>query len=243
MKKMNPSQFQLPNEKFLNLFCGLVCILAVCLHFFTPFDVFFQRYFFSSGEWLIPPNEPLFYFTLYTFPKILIVFFGIVGLCAMFYHYFVISFIDDHRRVCILAFLICLALFPVFINILKEILRQPCPRDLQIFGGIYSENLLDFLVQRGNIRCFPGAHASAPFSLLSAKYFFKLDRNRHLFLIFLLPLATLISMYQVLRGVHFLTDIIFTAASAQLFVSFLFYLMVSGRAFFREKLMSLKTRF
>ncbi|MBY0385964.1 hypothetical protein K2X05_12465, partial [bacterium] len=71
-----------------------------------------------------------------------------------------------------------------------------------------------------------------PFSMISAIYLFRDPYYRALFLMSVLPLAFFISMYQVLRGVHFLTDTVFTAAASWLFIQYVHFLV---RKFYKIK--------
>lgn len=207
-----------PLKRVILVFCALMCAFSCWLHFFSPLDLQLQRIFFNNQKWLIDPHDPFFRFFFYDFPKMIIALMALTSLALLILNWFKIVKIHKNKSIGLLTFLICALFFPILINILKDILRQPCPRDLVEFGGPYSGTLFDYLMQRGPIRCFPGAHASAPFSLLGLMYLFEDKYNRGLYLLVLIPLATMISMYQVVRGVHFVSDTTFSAFSAVLFM-------------------------
>lgn len=211
----------------MNIFCIAVCLFSIYLHFFSNVDMQIQQILFSKGSWLISPDDTFFNFFFYLLPKIIVVCCALA--CLLFFLFARIKKrkLNVATKVGLIVVLFCICLYPVFINILKEILRQPCPRDLKQFGGQYSGSMITYLLQHGEIRCFPGAHASAPFSLIAFKYLFTDDYNRALFLIVILPFATLISLYQVFRGVHFVSDTIFTAFGAWVFAD-LAYKLVSN---------------
>lgn len=189
-----------------------------------------QQILFSEGSWLISPEDAFFNFFFYLLPKIIVVCCALACLFFLLFTKFKNRELKVTTRVGLIVVVLCICLYPVFINFLKEIIRQPCPRDLKYFGGQYGGSLLSYFLQRGEIRCFPGAHASAPFSLISFKYLFTDDYNRALFLIVILPIATLISLYQVFRGVHFVSDTVFTAFGAWVFADYAYKLVEKSYA-------------
>lgn len=201
----------------MNTTCVFVALFSFYLHFFSQFDISVQKIFYIDGRWLINPQDPIFYFLFYDLPKLIVILLGL-SCAGLLLRDFRNPQLDTAMKAGLWTVLICLILFPTFINLLKDLLRQPCPRDLKIFGGPVDLDMLQYLVSRGSIKCFPGAHASVPFSLLSVSYLFKDKYYRALFLMSVLPVAFFISMYQVLRGVHFITDTIFTAAISWLFI-------------------------
>ncbi len=213
----------LPLKRYILIFCGAMCAFSCWLHFFSPLDLQLQRIFFSNEKWLIDPHDPFFALFFYDLPKIIIALLALASLVILVLHYFKIVRIQTNKAIGLLTFLLCALFFPILINVLKDILRQPCPRDLLEFGGQFSGTMREYLAQRGPIRCFPGAHASAPFSLLGLFYIFEDKYNRGLYLLVLIPLATMISMYQVVRGVHFVSDTMFSAFSAVLFMEFCYW--------------------
>ncbi len=207
-------------NKIINFLCVILAGLSFYIHFFSNLDVSVQKIFYIDGGWLIHPQDPIFYFLFYDLPKVIVILLGVyclsllgLGLRS--------GQLDRLKKVGLITVLASFILFPTLINLLKDLLRQPCPRDLVIFGGPVDLGMLEYLTSRGPIKCFPGAHASVPFSLLSVVYLFKDKYNRALFLMSVLPTAFFISMYQVLRGVHFITDTTFTAALSWLFIQWM----------------------
>lgn len=214
------------NESRQNYVCFILCILSIYVHFFTNLDLTFQNLLFVEDHWLIAPDDVFFNFVFYIVPKVILVTIGLLSLSALILNLYSGNLLGSDQALCIFTVLISLTFYPILINLMKDVLRQPCPRDLLLFGGHYNSSFLHYLLSRGDLRCFPGAHASAPFSLLALKYFFKDPYDRGLFLMLFLPISFLISLYQVFRGVHFLTDILFTAVFSQIFVSFIYYYLV-----------------
>ena len=101
-----------------------MCAFSCWLHFSSPFDLQLQRIFFSDHKWLIDPHDAFFYFFFYNLPKIIIVFFALTSLVMLILHSFKILRLQQRKTVGLLTFLLCALFFPVFINVLKEILQK-----------------------------------------------------------------------------------------------------------------------
>lgn len=215
--------------------CLGLCGFSFWLHF-SPLDLEIQRLFYYQNQWLIHPDDPLFNAFLYRWPKVLIVIFSVVAFFSLLWNKLSSRKIfSQDRALALVVFLAVLALYPLFINLLKDLMRQPCPRNLVEFGGSVDESLWSYMLAHRDLRCFPGAHAAAPFSLLSFNYFFSDKYNRALYLICVLPLAMIVAMYQVARGVHFVSDTLFTAFCAWPFIEGLHYLVTNKfRTFFKK---------
>lgn len=211
-------------RKVITVFCLCICLLSAWVHFFSDLDLKIQDIFYQNKKWIIDPNDQLFYFLFYDLPKISVVAFAIIALIVVILQRTKVIRLSETKTIGLISFVFCIALFPLFINILKDIFRQPCPRDMIQYGGTYAGTLLEYLKEHGPLRCFPGAHAAAPFSVLGFMYFFKDKYNQALFVLVLIPMASLVSSYQVLRGVHFVSDTIFTAFSAWLFAEFSYFM-------------------
>jgi membrane-associated PAP2 superfamily phosphatase len=69
-------------------------------------------------------------------------------------------------------------------------------------------------------RCFPAAHASGGFALLSLYFLFKKRRNRRLALGFALTLGWLMGGYKMVVGDHFISHTLITMELAWLLINF-----------------------
>lgn len=117
-----------------------------------------------------------------------------------------------HKRP--LAFLILSVLISVIsINLIKKISGVPCPWSVDEFGG--TQHIMHwFNGFNGQSGCFPAGHASAGYAWV-ALYFFALVQRRSLRfhgLFFGLGLGFIYGFAQELRGAHFLSHDIWTAA-------------------------------
>lgn len=199
--------------------CLAVGVWSIWLHFFSPLDTVWQEFFYVDGRWLVDENEPVLKWLLYRIPKIVC---GVVGFIAMvlivldWAKYLTIS---PDRKLGLWTFIVTIIFYPTLVALFKDLIRQPCPRDIMHFGGSYAGTMWDYFLARGQVRCFPGAHASAPFSFLALAYIFRDPANRGLFLFSILPIAFFIGFYQVAKGAHFVSDTICTAAFAWVFIA------------------------
>jgi len=206
-------------ERYTVYACVLIGLWSAWLHFFSPLDGYWQNFFFVDGHWLVDENEPILKWLLYKGPKIICTIVGVAAAVRLAMHFWFKKPLNGQRVAGLLTFVITIAVYPTLIALLKDLIRQPCPRDLVQYGGAYGGSLTDFFLNRGDILCFPGAHASAPFSFLALAFVFTDRANRALFLFVVLPLAFFIGFYQVAKGAHFVSDTICTAAFSWVFIS------------------------
>ena len=121
----------------------------------------------------------------------------------------------------------CMAVIPIVIVLLKHFSEVPCPWRLQDFGAsrLYQHSLAYPLGSGLGGHCFPSAHASAGFALLSL-YFAAYPQSRKKAWLFLLPgivLGASFGFAQQLRGAHFLSHDLWSA-----FLSWILALLVFG---------------
>jgi membrane-associated PAP2 superfamily phosphatase len=168
---------------------------------------------------LVDQNEPILKWLLYRIPKVICAIVGIASILLLVLDYFQRLKLSNERKAGLITFVITIICYPALVSVLKDLIRQPCPRDVLAFGGHYAGTMWDYFVSRGENRCFPGAHASAPFSFLALSYVIVDKANRGLFLFVVLPIAFFIGFYQVAKGAHYVSDTVFTAAFAWVFIS------------------------
>jgi membrane-associated PAP2 superfamily phosphatase len=117
------------------------------------------------------------------------------------------------------AFLVAgLLICPAAVGALKQITNVDCPRDLQHYGGTrpYVELLGDRPDGLPRARCYPGAHASSGFALMSF-YFVLLGTRPKLArrsLAGAILIGAVFSAGQQARGAHFLSHDLMSAALA-----------------------------
>jgi membrane-associated PAP2 superfamily phosphatase len=201
--------------------------LAACLlsFAFTPADLWLQESLYDeSGQtWLWSSADPLARFVFYDGPKGLLLLFA---LCLVLALIFV-------RRLPALApyrsgmriVLLSLVLVPATVAGLKQTNSVGCPRDLALFGGqvAYSGIAEAFLADgpepAARRPCFPAAHASGGFALLSLFFLFKERRNRARAARLALAAGWAMGGYKIVIGDHFLSHTIVSMLLAWLIVN------------------------
>jgi membrane-associated PAP2 superfamily phosphatase len=112
--------------------------------------------------------------------------------------------------------LLCLVFSFTTIALLKRLIPMECPWDLQAFGGTQPWiGLFDARPDRMSPnQCFPAGHASIGYSWLAIYFFLQLIRPRlaHKGLYCSISVGVILGFAQQLRGAHFLSHDIATAA-------------------------------
>jgi membrane-associated PAP2 superfamily phosphatase len=175
------------------------------------FDRNFQDFFFSKNSvWMSDRLSPIFKIALYSGAKYAIV------IATLVLAYFSIR--SDRpskiRKTC--AFIFCMIFIPAFVSFLKSITEIHCPNELIFFDGkVPFRSVFDFdsyklfLKMYGNGNCFPGGHATGGFAFMSS--FFVLEtRHKRKGIIIGFLLGTFMSLYQMMKGAHFLSHNLFT---------------------------------
>ena len=128
---------------------------------------------------------------------------------------------------------LCILLTTVLVGLGKKITNVDCPWDLQRYGGSYPyvhifSDRPDELPRGG---CFPGGHSSGGFSLLAL--YFLLRRYRKDLRWFGLStgaaVGLLFSLGQAVRGAHFLSHDLWSAAIAWTIALLLSRIMLTRR--------------
>ncbi len=127
---------------------------------------------------------------------------------------------------------VSVAISTIVVSLVKKVSGMDCPWDLSMFGG--SRELFGFFdakpVGYRASGCFPAGHASAGYSWL-ALYFFALDTKPRLRFAGLgvgTGLGLIFGISQQLRGAHFLSHDLWTAAICW-FVALALYLLWPAR--------------
>ena len=117
--------------------------------------------------------------------------------------------------------ILALILTPLTVAIMKHYSPVVCPSRLEVFGGdqvhispldIFKENI--FL--NGSGKCFPAGHASGGFALISLFFVMNSRRSQNIALIFSLTLGSIMGLYQIAKGTHYLSDTLTTLTIALL---------------------------
>jgi membrane-associated PAP2 superfamily phosphatase len=117
---------------------------------------------------------------------------------------------------------------PLVVGGLKAITNTPCPNNITHFNGDYPYvGVLDSypanFIQTEKQRCFPAAHASGGFALLSVFFLFKTRRNKIIATSLAMSTGWIIGFYKMLIGDHFLSHTI-----VSMLLAWLIILIISG---------------
>jgi membrane-associated PAP2 superfamily phosphatase len=213
------------------IFSLLGMVMTLLMEVFTSADMKLQDFFFDFSKmgWWIDPTAKLPRFLFYTFPKILLIAFGVLLLLRLA-GLPLISNVFPFSKKETAYILICLACIPLLVGTGKNLTRVHCPSELVRYGGteeyhrIVSEEPKTF--NKVPPHCFPAGHASGGFSLFA----FYFVRRKRLWLLLPLGVGGIMGLYQMLKGAHFLSHTLFT-----LFLSLFFSALLALFFFPRQQ--------
>ena len=108
-----------------------------------------------------------------------------------------------------------LILIPLTVATLKHYSPINCPVHIKEFGGggLYISPLDIFdngIFFSNNGKCFPAGHASGGFALISLFFAIEDKKYKYIALFSTIILGSIMGLYQIAKGAHFLSDTIFT---------------------------------
>jgi len=190
----------------------VIAILVSVILFFelSGLDIVLQDYFynFNDKRWVVDRNNRLANIIFYSGIKVVFYIFVIALIIALtIFHK---NTIVQAYKPGLVIVLISTLVVPMVVGGLKSATNIPCPKNISRYGGIYPHVTVlhgfpeDFQ-RHENIKCFPAAHASGGFSLLSLFFLFKKKRNKKIVIYFSLSVGWLTGLYKMLIGDHFLS--------------------------------------
>ncbi len=200
-------------------------LLAAVLILFenTNIDLQLQDWFFLGRphEWMVDDKNPVGRLFFYTGIKVLLVVLGValvIGLIA--------SFRWPALRACrkrLLMVVLSMALVPLVIAGLKNTTNVYWPDQLTRYGGNKPyvkvfESYPAGYKQPHRGYGFPAGHASGGFSLLALYFVFRSKRAKFFGLLAGLALGWTMGLYQMAKGVHFLSHTLVTMLGAWLII-------------------------
>lgn len=184
--------------------------LTVALFEASSWDMSVQHLFYNSasGQWLWPKHEPILKAILYDGIKVVMI------LCAIAITIILLVARKNplvvQYRTGLLIVLLSMLLVPATVATLKQLTNMACPCKLQEFGGkhVYVKLFQPQATENRRFphqECYPAAHASVGFSLVSLFFLFKSRKNRWIGLAFGLLLGWTMGLYKMAIGDHFLS--------------------------------------
>ena len=201
------------SKRLFNCLMALAIIL-ILIHY-SDLDIKFQSLFFNfeTKAWWIDKNDQAIKFIFYRLPKYCIV---IYGICLIGWAFFEK---DKIIRKKIFFLISSLVLIPLTVALLKHYSPIICPVHIVEFGGDAKHiSPLDIFKEgvffKNNGKCFPAGHASGGFSMLALYFVMQTRRSKLIALLGGLTLGAIMGMYQITKGVHYLSDTVATLAIA-----------------------------
>jgi len=201
----------------------IVLIFTVIFFGTSDIDIVVQDKFFdaSTHHWIVDRALEPYKFIFYDGIKKLLILFAVSVLLAL-------VFLRNNKTVIAyrkgLILIVLSAIFvPLIVGGLKKVTNMPCPKNEIHYGGVYPsttvwESYPPSFKKCHKICCFPAAHASGGFALLSLFFLFRKRRNRILALVSALTVGWSMGLYKMLIGDHFLSHTVISMILAWLIV-------------------------
>jgi len=191
--------------------------LTVCILFFeyTQIDVELQDLFynFEKKRWIVDKKDSITRLIFYDGIKRVFYSFVILLVLTLIFFRNTLS-VRKYKQGLLIVCLSCF-LVPASIAILKATTNVPCPKNIIRYGGDYPYVTLlskypDSFHQTKKIKCYPAAHASGGFALMSLFFLFKRKKYKVIALISAISIGWMLGIYKMLIGDHFFSHTIVT---------------------------------
>lgn len=200
-----------------------VCLAAVlALGELTAVDLAVQDLFFdfSTGRWAIDSAAPVPRFFFYRLPKLVVAVFGL-GLLG--WAVYGVRAREKPRLLPpkeALFLFTALAVVPLLIGFGKQVTGVYCPCEIERYGGEMPyvrlfETVPPEIVAVKRGRCFPAAHASGGFALMAFAF---IGARRLRNALWGLGWGWILGLYQMARGVHYLSHTVVSMLVAWLLI-------------------------
>lgn len=211
----------------------LAGVLTICE--LTPLDLWIQDFFydFHSRQWLVPfdKNSHL-GLALYVIPKILLgAFGGVLLLLTLKPKWGRLA--SPWSRPRLVYVLLCMALIPSLVSLLKAHTGVAYPRKIVRYGGaIPYRNVWHSIPRQAGEKRYkgwPAGHASGGFALIGLAFAALSRRGRQIGAALAITAGWLMGTYQMLAGNHYLSHTIISMLLAWLVADFLAWCFRLGR--------------
>jgi len=199
-------------------------IFAVIFFGVSGTDIWVQNHFYNpvSHQWILDREDPILNFIFYDGIKRLIIIFNVLVLIALIVGWKK-PFLARYRKGLIIVLLSSIFV-PVIVGSFKATTNIPCPKNLEIYGGVYPhtcvwEKYPSTFCNQKKIKCWPAGHASGGFALLSLFYLFRKRRAKIIVLSGVMVVGWSMGTYKMLIGDHFLSHTVITMIMAWLIIS------------------------
>jgi len=188
---------------------------ALCLFELTDIDGAIQDRFYDrhAGRWVVDRKDPVGALVFYHGPKAVLIAFGSACLAGWVLSYPVRRLAP--RRAFCARMCLALGLVPLAVAGLKRLTNTPTPDQTSRYGGrvayvkVLDRRPADFPAW-GRLRGWPAGHASGGFALMMLYQVLATRRRKLLGLLAGLTVGWAMGVYQMLKGVHFLSHTVVT---------------------------------
>lgn len=103
----------------------------------------------------------------------------------------------------------------LLVGVLKQTTNMYCPDTIKEFGGmgeflkLFDLDMINKIFYKKG-KCFPAGHATTGYCLIPITFILKERRHQINWFIFSFTLGSVLGLYQMAKGVHYLSDTIFT---------------------------------
>jgi len=213
---------------------ALILVLTILLFHWFEIDIWVQDFFYNAGSkhWVLDRDLKIPRLIFYDGIKLVFVI-SVLVLAAITAVFWKSRFVKIRRQGLVIVLLSCIAV-PMAVGGLKAVSNTPCPKDITHYNGRYPhvgflDSYPENFVQTERQLCFPAAHASGGFALLSLFFLFKTRKNKIMALVAAMSTGWVIGLYKMLIGDHFLSHTIVSMLMAWLII-----LIISGIIHSRE---------
>ena len=196
---------------------------TVLLFHWNSIDLWVQDFFYNADlkQWLVDRDQALPKLILYDGIKRFFVI-SVLVLAVVVVAFRKNSVIKAYKQGLMIVILSCL-LVPLVVGGLKAVTNTPCPKDITHFNGqLPYVGVLDSYPAgtrpAEEQRCYPAAHASGGFALLSVFFLFKTRKNKIIATSLAMSTGWIIGFYKMLIGDHFLSHTIVSMLLAWLII-------------------------
>lgn len=202
----------------------LIYLVSSILFFgFTQTDIWVQSHFYNpfTHQWMVDTNNEVLKFVFYDGIKRLLIIVAVLMLLGSIItwkrHFF-----KPYRRGVVIVLLSSI-LVPAVVGSLKAVTNMPCPKNIEIFGGVYPhtcvwEKYAEKECRLEKQKCWPAGHASGGFALLSLIFLFQNRRNKIIAGTSAMVIGWGMGTYKMLIGDHFLSHTVITMILAWLII-------------------------
>jgi len=205
-------------------------VIAVIFFGVSGTDIWVQNHFYNpvNHQWILDREDSVYNFIFYDGIKRLIIIFNVLVLIALVVGWKK-PFLARYRKGLIIVLLSSIFV-PVIVGSFKATTNIPCPKNLEIYGGIYPhtcvwEKYPSTFCNQKKIKCWPAGHASGGFALLSLFYLFRKRRAKIIALSGVMAVGWSMGTYKMLIGDHFLSHTVITMIMAWLIISIIVALL------------------